>query len=159
MHQYRITKYDPRLRNPSGAYPIDEWTSRSDVGKEFDGVPLTEDAYLRIELAYIESAVAFLDEAGISEMTVVGLENHGKVDAAPKDGMPIKAADIPLILRSMLREDFWCKLECPAAFIHIGYDYYMYIGTPIECVRASAFAQSNGLFVEMFESPYAKNAA
>jgi len=159
MYQYRITKYNPSRRDLGGAYAIDEWTSRSDIGKSFGGVRLTESDYLRIEQAYLEAAVAFLKEARIDELTVVGPENHSKVPAAPQDGSRIKTEDVPEVVRSLLREDFWCKLETPVAFIHVGYDYYMYIGTPIECGCASVAAQANGLFVEAFKSPYAQSAA
>lgn len=155
MYQYRITKYDPSRRSLDGAYPVDEWTSRTDIGKSFGGVRLTEDDYLRIEQAYLEAAVAFLKEGRIDELTVTGLENHGKVPTAPQDGSRIKTEDVPEVVRSLLREDFWCKLETPGAYIHVGYDYYMYIGTPIECGSASLAAQANGLFVEALKSPYA----
>ena len=158
MYQYRVTKYDPSLRAPSGAYPIDDWTSRSDIGKSFCGVCLTETDYLRVEQAYLKVAAAFLREAGIAELTVVSLENHGQCSTAPRDGSRIKADEIPGVLRSLLREEFWCKLESATAFIHIGYDYYMYVGTPVESSEGSAVARSNGLYVEQFNSPYAQSA-
>lgn len=159
MKQYRITKYDPSLRDSGGAYPIDEWTSRSDIGKTFGGVLLTEGRYLSVEQAYLEAAAAFLSEARVGELTVIGLENHGQSANAPKDGSRITASDVPDILRSLLREEFWCKLESTSAFIHVGYDYYMYIGVPVACANGSTLAQSNGLFVEAFSSPYAQSAA
>ena len=154
MHQYRISKYDPSLRSPSGAYRLDEWTSRADIGKTFGGVLLTEERYLCTEQAYLETAATFLGEAGITELKVVGLENHGQCPTAPLDGSSIKTEDVPVVLRSLLREDFWCKLECESAFIHVGYDYYMYIGTSVDCAGATAFAQGNRLFAETFKSPY-----
>ena len=158
MHQYRITKYDPSRRDLGGAYPVDEWTSRSDIGKSFGGVRLTENNYLRIEQAYLEAAIAFLREAGVDELTVIGLENHREVPTAPQDGSRIQSEDVPEVVRSLLREDFWCKLEAPDAFLHVGYDYYMYVGTPVECPSASVEAQANGLFVEEFKSPYVQSA-
>jgi hypothetical protein len=106
MYQYRITKYDPSLRDPGGAYPSDEWTSRSDIGKSFDGVRLTEESYLRVEQAYLEAAVAFLSEARITELTVIGLENHGQASNAPQERSRIKTEDVPAVLRSLLRERF-----------------------------------------------------
>ena len=159
MYQYRITKYDPSLREAGGAYPVDDCTSRSDRGKSFGGVLLTENDYLSVEQAYLGAAAAFLTEARVTELTVIGQESHGQAPNAPQDGSRIKTEDVPAVLRSLLREDFWCKLESPAAFIHVGYDYYMYIGTSVEATSASAVAQANGLFVEAFESPYAQSAA
>ncbi|PHU99509.1 hypothetical protein CSQ88_22145 [Iodobacter sp. BJB302] len=154
MHQYRVTKYNPKLRNPDGTYPAEEWTSRADIGRSFGGVCLTREEYLRVEQAYLDTAAAFLSEAGISELTVTGLENHRKYPNAPQEGSHIKAEAVPAVLRSLLREDFWCKLESHAAFIHIGYDYYMYIGMPIESKHASIIPQPNGLFIETVQSPY-----
>jgi hypothetical protein len=159
MYQYRITKYNPSRRDPRGAYPVDEWTSRSDIGKAFGGVHLTEEHYLRVEQAYLDAAAAFLSEAGIAELTVTGLENHGKASTAPPDGSHVMAGDVPEVVRSLLREDFWCRLEGPGAFVHVGYDYYMYIGVPVESTYASAVAQAHGLIVEAFRSPYAQGAA
>jgi hypothetical protein len=155
MYQYRVTKYDPSLRGEGGAYLGDDWTSRSDIGKTFGGTPLTEDRYLHIEQSYLKAAAAFLNEAGVTELTVVGLENHRQSAAAPRNGSLIKLEEVPAVLRSLLREEFWCKLEGPSSFIHVGYDYYMYVGTPIECTSASDFAQRSELFVEAFKSPYA----
>ncbi|MDQ8020638.1 MAG: hypothetical protein REI94_02290 [Moraxellaceae bacterium] len=157
MYQYRITKYDPDLRDASGHYPADAWTSRSDIGRSFGGVHLTEEDYLRVEQAYLDAASAFLAEAGIDTLTIRDLENHGRAAHAPREGSRIRAEDVPEVVRSLLREDFWCRLEAASAFIHVGYDYYMYIGTPVEAGAAVAVAQSNGLFVETFASPYATN--
>lgn len=58
------------------------------------------------------------------------------------------------VLRGILREKYWAKLETKNAFIHFGWDYYMYIGVPGAPKQASAYAATNGLFVEEFESPY-----
>src|SRR3954471_8626437 len=33
MQHYRLSKYDPSSRDISGAYLVDEWTSRSDIGQ------------------------------------------------------------------------------------------------------------------------------
>jgi TPR repeat protein len=57
-------------------------------------------------------------------------------------------------IRDMLREECWCRLESSDAFVHLGYDYYMYLGVPKDCPNAVAFASANGLFVEPFKSPY-----
>ena len=32
---YRITKYNPEFRDEEGRYILDEWTSVTDIGKEF----------------------------------------------------------------------------------------------------------------------------
>ena len=154
--QYRITKYNPEFRNLSGAYLRDDWTSSADIGKRFDGVLLTSDRYRIVESAYLKVASAFLAEAGISQLKVVGLENQPPFKSAPEEGAVVSLDEVPTILQSLLREEFWCKLEGSTSFLHVGYDYYMYVGVPKVCVNSSALARTLGLFVETFQSPYAR---
>ena len=157
QYQYRITKYSPEFRNLSGAYLRDDWTSRADIGRQFNGILLTSDRYRIVESAYLTVASAFLAEAGISQLKVVGLENHQAFKGAPEEGAVVSSAEVLTILQSLLREEFWCKLEGSSSFLHIGYDYYMYFEVPKECVNSSALARSLGLFVETYRSPYARN--
>jgi hypothetical protein len=76
MYQFRITKYDPNLRNPAGAFTQEQWTSYSDIGSTFENGTLTEQEYARVESAYITSAIELLRESGINELTVSGLEQN-----------------------------------------------------------------------------------
>jgi hypothetical protein len=57
MHEYRITKYDPTLRDENGRYTREEWTSFSQVGGA-----VSFEEYVRVEKAYIDTALAFLRE-------------------------------------------------------------------------------------------------
>jgi hypothetical protein len=159
MQHYRVTKYDPARRDVTGAYPADDWTSYSDIGQTFRGGTLTEERYAAVENAYLESAAAFLAEAGVQELMVVGRENAGAHVGSPPEGEVVPAEMIPAVLRSLLREEYWCKLESDSAFVHVGWDYYMYIGVLKRCPLAENIAQSRGLFVERIRSPYADNAA
>jgi hypothetical protein len=124
-----------------------------DVGKTFGGAVLTPGDYRRVEDAYVSAAMAFLREAEVMALIVEGLEPHGSpppVAAGSSLGMPEAAG----VIRRMLREEFWCRLEGPAAFVHIGYDYYMYVGVPRACSEAERATRRLGLFVEPFRSPY-----
>jgi hypothetical protein len=159
LHQRRVTKYNPAHRDPSGAYQLDEWTSHADVGKSFNGVQLTEDDYLAVEQAYVDVAMAFLKESQLTELTVRGLEHSAQLPFTVEEGQSVPACHLPDIVRALLREQFWCRLEGPTAFIHVGWDYYMYVGTPAPCKGAEALAPTVGLFVEPFRSPYAANEA
>ena len=159
MHQYRVTKYDPSRRDSSGAYPSDDWTAISDIGRTYAGAPLTEEAYLAVEAAYLKAAGAFLRESDVDTLQVCALENHANNSRAPVAGAILKPEEILLVLRALLREEYWCKLESDLAYIHVGYDYYMYIGVPQACHEAGAEAVRLGLFVESVQSPYASNAA
>jgi len=152
MFQYRVTKYDPRIRNSGGTYT--EWTSVSDIGKSFDGVPLTEPEYQRVESAYVGVAVEFLRESGVQSLTVRCLENYGGAILAFEDHEALSLEQLAAILPRVLREEFWCKFEGPDSFVHVGYDYYMYLGVPCACPKSEQLAASLGLFVESFQSPY-----
>src|SRR2546428_506542 len=57
------------------------------------------------------------------------------------------------IIRRILREEFWCRLERSEGFIHFCWDYYMYVGVPHPCPTAEARAAELGLYVEEFASP------
>jgi hypothetical protein len=159
MQHYRVTKYDPARRDVSGAYPSDDWTSRSAIGQVFNGVTLTEERYVAVENAYIEAAATFLKEADVRELAIVGLENANARAHVPSNGEKVPAEAIPTVLRSLLREEYWCRLEAASAFVHVGWDYYMYIGVPAKCPAAERVARDLGLFVEQIRSPYAEDAA
>lgn len=109
MQHYRVTKYDPARRDASGAYPSNDWTSRSDIGQSFGGVPLTEERYVAVESAYLDAASAFLNEAGVRELVIVGLEKAAAHDRMPSEGEVVLADRIPTVLRALLREQYWCR--------------------------------------------------
>jgi hypothetical protein len=154
VFEFRVTKYDPAHRNAAGAYTRDDWTSFSDVGRAFHGTPLTRSEYDSIENAYVTASVAFLREAGVSTLAITGLENSAAVSLPFGDGALLDITGVGQILRRILREEFWCRLESAQAFVHVGWDFYMYVGVPSPCPGAVAAARKTGLFVEAFLSPY-----
>jgi len=154
MHRFRVSKYDPALRTVSGVYGKDEWTSFSDVGRSFSGTTLSREEYLRVESAYVEAAAAFLAEDRAPELRVVGLEIRGDRPTAPVEGSHVARGAFAGVCQSILRDEFWCKLEADGRFVHFGWDFYMYVGVLNPCERAIVRAKSLGLFVETFESPY-----
>lgn len=139
-YAWRITKYDPALRNPQGQFLGDDWISLSEIGQIYDGKPLTYEAYLSRENAYVRSVKSFMTEAGLASVRVVGLENRciGQVKAAQLRDIELRPAllkaksvvDLSMIedvARLILREVLWCKLvEKNRFYVHFGYDYYMY---------------------------------
>jgi len=154
MIEYRVTKYDPALRDIGGAYALPEWSSFTDIGCMFNGSPLSEAEYLQVENAYISSALEFLCESGVSSLAVRELENHRGAQLTFGEGSTLSLEQLKTALPRGLREEFWCKFEGPDSFIHIGYDYYMYVGVPTPCSKAEQVAAGIGLFVEPFKSPY-----
>jgi hypothetical protein len=155
-YQYRVTKYNPVRRDVAGAYGRDEWTSHSDIGRVFDEVALTEADYLRIESAYLFAVEAFLLEARISTLRLDGLErSDANLPTFVRSRAQLSVPQCVEFARYALREQVWGKLVAPArAYIHFGYDFYLYVGLPRRCARAVVATQKRGLFVEPFRSPY-----
>ena len=152
MNQYRVTKYNPEFRNAEGVYTKDEWTSFSEVGKT-----VSKGEYAEVEAAYIDTAIQFFEEQGIAGLAIVYLENSaGYKDPKMKlaEGEIVHKDNLASVIRGILRENYWAKLESKNAYLHFGWDFYMYIGVPLAASQAITVAERNGLFVEEFESPY-----
>lgn len=158
MKQYRVTKYEPQKRNERGEYLVDDWMSICDVGKEFNGGKLTRIEYDRIECAYIDIAVQMLTKAGVQSLVLKGVENYSgfsQEDLGIRDGQEIKVTQLGPYMRAIVQERFWGRLEGEGAFLHFGYDFYMYVGVPAACPDSLvAAARKRGIFVESFTSPY-----
>jgi hypothetical protein len=152
--EYRVTKYDPAFRDSSGAYTRDEWTAFSDIGRSFGGAVLTREEYQRVEDAYVAAALGFLRESGVPSLAVTELESHAGHALAFGEGSILGLEQLEEVIRRALRKELWCRLERPEGFVHIGWDYYMYIGVPHPCPEAEKLAHRLGLFVEEFHSPY-----
>jgi len=153
MYQYRVTKYDPALRDENGRYTREEWISFSQVGEL---VPFEE--YARVEMAYIDTALAFLRENKVGELRVKGLENSKEPSASFIEGKQLTLGELEPAFRSVLREELWCRFESRSAYVHFGWDYYMYVGVSSECPSARGIAKKLGLFVEDFKSPHTERS-
>lgn len=166
-YMWRITKYDPALRDEQGRFVQETWTSASDVGKSFGGDILTPESYLAVESAYASVAAALAVESGEFELTMREVEQRSHDDeiwmpdlppisAAPPlvEGGKIPVTQLGPVVRLVLRELAWLKLEASDFYLHFGYDYYMYSGSHSPCPEAMDLAGSLGLFVENMPSPY-----
>jgi len=167
MHYWRITKYNPQYRDEKGRYLMNEWTSYSDIGKRFSDKILTMSTYITVESSYINVVTSMMNELVLSSFTIVELEK-GEYDEKAyesndvyktlydklKEGKKIFIDEIGMVLRLILRETIWGKLVNNNAFVHFGYDYYMYVGAQTEIAKTKAVAQQYGLFVENEKSPY-----
>ena len=152
MKEYRVTKYNPKYRNEDGAYSRSEWTSYCDIGDL-----VSNKQYENVENSYIESALDFIEEQNIENMTITCIENefsYTEAGVTLEVGRKLNKNEIKNVVRSILREKYWAKLENKKSFIHFGYDYYMYIGVPNEPIQAMKRAKAKGLYVEEFTSPY-----
>jgi hypothetical protein len=169
-HSWRITKYDPIHRNERGHYLKDEWTSIADIGRIYDGHEFTADSYRIVEDAYVATALEFLAEAGCNGLKITYLEPPRLLDQSAKYLQDIvldpravsrysivTGAELNDLCRMVLREILWCKLESENGFyLHFGYDYYMYVGSPCFSEKSIAYGRQQNLFIEEMESPYLK---
>jgi hypothetical protein len=156
-YKYRITKYNPANRTDAGAYLLDDWISYSDIGKAFAGRRLTRKQYLQIENSYLFAIDSFLRESGVKELFVSQLENKWNYlcDFPLYDGVSLNLEQINTFSRAALREQVWAKLIFPRrAYVHFGYDYYLYVGVARKCPVSIAQTTERGLFVESFTSPH-----
>jgi hypothetical protein len=151
---WRITRYDPALGDVAGAFVGDTWTAISDIGQTFDGATLTLVEYERTEAAYIEALAAFADDSGIDRLEIrVDPREILSVEDMPASMYPGAVIDIEeakVLLRAILRDEAWCKLESPSEdfYVHVGNDLYMYIGSHQPCHHAGAQVMRSGLYVE-----------
>ena len=169
MFEYRITKYDQSQRNEGGLYiGPSAWTSYSDVGETFDGKVLTIEECFRVESEYISAATEIFKEIGLPYLRLTRLEGREweEDDLSSRDGplydLAFKASDltedakilpkdIPTLLQMIFRGFLYATLEWRDEFyIHIGWDFYMYVGT-----NKDTAVQSSELFIERdHPSPY-----
>lgn len=150
----RLCKFDPALRHPNGAFGGDDWTSISDIGKVFGGVVLTRETYERVEQAHLDTVHEVLAAAGVQSLTVEEVEYHQPDPAPMQAGQVVPIEHLAEVLRPVLREEAWCRLEGQGAFVHVGYDYYLWIGVPTfdESLRTAALAR--GLWLEDDDDPW-----
>ena len=74
MSKYRITKYNPALRNEDGWYMPDDWTDWSDIGKIYNGNMLGAREYLEVETKYIEIVTKILKYKTVTTMEIKEIE-------------------------------------------------------------------------------------
>lgn len=160
MIWWRVSKYNPALRDRNGRYLEDEWTSFGDVGKAFSGVVLTLDAYLGTESSMLSVAEAFHKDAGEAPLTMIDVEvrEAQRLEASTPltEGRELVGwEEVRAVVQASLREQCWCRLEAADKrhMIHFGYDYYLYFGG-VHLPSVPLVAESLGLFCERHTSPY-----
>lgn len=163
MSYYRITKYNPALRDENGRYTANDWTAISDIKKTFGDGILTASKYKQTEDAYVEAVKIILKEKDISQMTICDLEKNDNMEEfvfLPDEknffdkitnNNRVDIHEIEVATRLSLREVIWCSLLANMGDVKIefGYDYYMYIKcTELEETTKQMILDS-GLFVEL----------
>ena len=161
MREYRLTKYNPLFRNEKGFYEPEEWTFFAQVGTEVAGNELTLAEYEATEAAYIQVMISLFERAKagpfrVSAKVVPFRVSEGQLPpAALPDGSEVPLSSLPAVLRSLLREEFWCRLtDRKGSFVHVGWDFYVYLGLPSQLESPEAVAQEHHLFLERCVSPH-----
>lgn len=109
LHHYRVTKYDPALRDESGAYTGDDWTMFGQIGQTFAGQRLTLATYLDVEARHLVALASFMGENNTASVTAEGVEDaRGTFRVA--EGSALSAVEATEAVRQMLRDDGWCRL-------------------------------------------------
>lgn len=167
MNYWRVTKYNPFYRDDQGRYKEDTWTSIGDIGKSYKGVELTTEEYKVIENTYAAAVVTVMEELEIKTLRIKDLEisdfiiYDGISDCKSEcfyktvqDGKEVSIEDIPDLVKLILREILWAKLESDDLCVHFGYDFYMYFIAGKEPKESAENIIKSGLFIENIKSPY-----
>ena len=143
-----VTKYNPINYNSEGAYTLDEWTSRSDIGKRVDSVTntiLSHDRYMEVENNYINSVKIFLEEVKAKKFRIEELYKISDLEDFEKnndqylyeyynnlESNEYSLAEVGTIVKLALREYIQVEIKLITlnkdddTAIYFGYDYYMY---------------------------------
>ena len=146
MIEYRISKYDPKFRDETGAYQKNEWTSVSDIGKKFDDGMLEKEEYLRVENNYFEFVLELLEKLKISAVKLRKQEPKKQYAA-----QMVRVDDelFKQIFERNLREQFWCEFHAKGLYFWIGYEYYLHVNSNENLAKEiKETAAKHGLFVE-----------
>ncbi|GHV46710.1 hypothetical protein FACS189499_02570 [Clostridia bacterium] len=122
MHWFRITKYDPLLRDSCGRYTLNHWTSFHDIDKTFEDAKLTYSMYLTVENLHVDAVLECLNLLHIDYLFVKELEKRQKslniqspdsyTDDMNKlymrldDGSKVYRSEISTLCRLILQIDF-----------------------------------------------------
>ena len=163
MNYYRVTKYNPRLRDKKGHYTVNDWTSMSDIGQMFSDGILTKEKYEQTENSYVNAVNIILTKAGVSSLTVRDLEitediknlrlstEERNILSKIANNLCINLHEIECVVRMVLRELLWCRLcsDMDNIEIEFGYDYYMYVRCNTLDASTEKLLLKDNIFVEL----------
>jgi len=167
VHNFRITKYNPKFRDDNDVFTNDEWTSYYDIGETFSNSKFTLADYIKWEKKYMDAIHIIMKANNIEYLKVSDLEKcsdqkHENFLESHiieffnilHDNMNVFQKDIDKLFELILREIVWCKLSSESMVVHFGYDYYMYIDSNSALDAEKNKIKNLGLFVENKKSPY-----
>lgn len=170
MAWHEIVKYSPKNYDENGVYTIDEWTSRCDVGKSYQGKIFTLDDYLKVEQQYIDVILSIMSVVGCKYLTIKYLEANKKAVAEEIESSKYKNTDsrllksLPLleekrrihykkisdIVRLCLREYLYVELSNQEhkLSIEFGYDYYLNVSCSLSNTVLHDIVKQTGLCLD-----------
>lgn len=170
MVWHEIVKYCPQKYDPNGVYTADEWTSRSDVGKYYDGKLFTLEDYLDVEQRYVAVVLSVMEAAKCEYLTIKYLEadknyiadrikssKFYNIDSSLLKSVPlleekrkIYDKEIPDMVRLALREYAYVVLcnKGRELVIEFGYDYYLKIMCSLNNETLRNIVQREGLYLD-----------
>lgn len=166
---HEIAKYPP-ARYHNRVFMDDDWTSPCDIGTERSGHILTIDEYLEMEHNYINTLTQILEASGCRYLTIHHAEVHVRNVRSclrkSKLGEPIHATlsrilsieeeqrvslkTVAELFKYCLREYIYLEFTNDSRKVAVkpGYDYYMYIKTPLPVNVLRPIVNSNNLFLD-----------
>lgn len=146
-YSYRIVKYTNINENGDICSHPDEWTSFFDVGQKVE-----ESEYEKVEVQYINYVLELCDCLKINSLNINDLSVNVE-RSSYFEGQSIYISQLGDVIRSILREDIWCKLVSDRCEFHFGYDFYMYFVSKIEPLECISKIETK-LTVQKYKSPY-----
>lgn len=170
MAWHEIVKYSPQNYNSDDVYTADEWTSRCDVGKCYDGKSFTLEEYLNVEQHYIAVVISVMKATNCKYMTIQYLEADKEdivsriksskfydIDSPLLNSISllnekrrIHINKLPDIMRLALREYMYVEL-CNKEHrlqVEFGYDYYLKISCLLDNETLNNFVQRENLYLD-----------
>ena len=156
--RYRISKYDPHLRDGDGRHMGREWSTFAEVGRRVEGRLVSLDEYLREEALYLGALRALLSEAGVRRLQLRQLWLPPDAEEPVRAWRRVRTVSIPGALafaQMEFRGVIGGQLVAPyRAYVHFGHDLCLYVGLSRATPAALTAIESSGLFAEPFASPY-----
>lgn len=153
------------------------WTSVSDIGKVYNGKEFTVNEYLYVESLFVKAIQRFMSCSNSSTLAIKQLERPLGITAVKESLInrgfsldeskemlvcfetidkrtKLSFSEVECITRLALREYIWTELESDTMYVRFNYDYYIDIGSTVECEQAVKKVQEMKLSINLWEDPF-----
>ncbi len=164
-----IVKYSPSMYNHEGICVVEDWTSCSQIGDEFNGEFLTVEEYMRVENSFVEVFKEVLINASCRYITLFSFDpiktirtprhfcrelrvstNNILAELGPvKSGARYSIEKAALLFRLSLRNILDCFFINKDKRIQfdVGYDYYVHLYADLDESILRSIVSKHGLFL------------